>query len=341
MTTWAILLGGIAAAEARDCKPEDKILPIALEVGGSGGIPFDDRSFANTGEITKIEIWAEGRVDAIKVTYGESGFALRHGGGSGGGIYHALTLKPGEYITEVTGRKGNRVDELCFSVNGQPRTCYGSGNGADFFQISSSGRPLRSFNGRGQGEIDRIGFSFGNRASIDVASILYDNTALDKALALAPTQIFTETISNPGGVTGKATYSQQRQLTHTETISWNNETAETDTHSVGTKFAFGKKDVAQAEFSYQYQHSDSVKTSRGKSNTTNISESTGWSVDVNLEAGKSVRATSTWKNVNLDVPFSYDLIYWNDKGDEVCRQKQTGQLRGVSSFGLSHKFERM
>ncbi|MEA2873036.1 MAG: zymogen granule rane protein 16 [Hyphomicrobiales bacterium] len=336
----AILLCGIAAAEAADCRPEDKILSVAREVGGGGGDPFDDRSYAASGEITKIEIWAGGYVDAIKVTYGESGFAPLHGGGgrNPGGSYSSLTLKPGDYITEITGGAGGYVDRLCFSVNGAAPSCYGGGGG-DYFQISSAGRPLRSINGRSGGYLDRAGFSFGNRATIDVGSIQYDTAALDQALALAPAQIFSETLRNSSESTPIVNYSQQSQLTHTETISWNNETAESDTHSVGAKFTFGKKDVAQAEFSYQYQHSSSIKKSRGQSTTDSNSVTTGWSVSVPVAPGKTIRATTTWKNVNLDLPFTYNLIYRDDRGQEVCRQKQTGHLRGVSSFGLAHKFE--
>jgi Jacalin-like lectin domain len=336
----AAFLCGIAAAHARDCNPADKILPIAKEFGGDGGDPFDDKDLALSGEITKIEIWADKYVDAIKVTYGDSGFGAVHGGGGGnpGGNYSVLTLRPGEYITEISGQAADLVDRLCFSVNGGTRSCYGGGGG-DYFQISADGRPLRSINGRSAKYVDRVGVSFGNWAAIDVASIRYDNKALDSELALAPTQMFSQTLINTSGSTPTVIYSQQNQLTHSETISWNNETSESDTHTVGAKFTFGKKDTAQAEFSYQYAHNDTVKISNGRSTVDTSTVTTGWSVSVAVASGQSVRATTTWKNVTLDLPFTYDLVYSDDHGNEVCRQKQTGALRGVSSFGIAHRFE--
>jgi hypothetical protein len=51
-----VLLAGMGQVQGRECTAEDKILPTAREVGGMGGSPFDDRSYANFGEITKIEI---------------------------------------------------------------------------------------------------------------------------------------------------------------------------------------------------------------------------------------------------------------------------------------------
>ncbi|MEA3109229.1 MAG: zymogen granule rane protein 16 [Gammaproteobacteria bacterium] len=335
-----ILLWALAPAHARDCNPEDKIMPAAGSVGGNGGSPFDDRLYAASGEISKIEIWAGDYVDAIKVTYGEAGFAPIHGGGgrNPGGGYSVLTLQPGDYITEISGAGQDLVDRLCFSVNGRAPSCYGGGGGSRF-SISSAGLPLRSIAGRAADVLDRASFSFGNRTSIDIASVRYDTAALDQALALAPAQIFTEVLDNRSDSTPIVNYSQQSQLTHSETISWNNETAESDTHSVGAKLTFGKKDVASAEFSYQYQHSSSVKKSNGQSTVDANSVTTGWSVSVPVAPGKKIRATTTWKNVTLDLPFTYNLVYRDSRGQEVCQQAQTGRLRGVSSFGLAHRFE--
>ena len=70
-------------------------------------------------------------------------------------------------------------------------------------------------------------------------------------------------------------------------------------------------------FSYQYQHSNLINKSSGESKTDTNSMTTGWSVSVPIAPGKSVRATTTWKNVMLDLPFSYELIYSDDSGQEV------------------------
>lgn len=331
-----------------DCVPAQKILPLQSSRGGGGGNPFDDKAIAlQNGEITKIEIWAGDVVDAIKVTYGVSGFSPRHGGGLGqsGGTYKVLELKPGDFITEITGQSGDVVDKLCFSVNGGASTCYGGGGGKAF-QVSSNGRPLRAIAGRSADSLDNIGFYFGNKASIDVGSIKYDDKTLESAIATAPDQRAYQILTNTSQTSPTVTYSDTTERSYSETIFWQNEVAESDTHSVGVKFTIGNKAgptggvEGSAELNYQYTHTNQVTKTNGNSKTTGVTNTKAYSTQIALPPGQSVRVTSNWKELTFDLPFSYYMNYWNDDDSQpVCRQLQKGVIRGIGSFGIRHTFE--
>lgn len=139
--------------------------PLAVSVfrspayGGRGGHAFDDRASrgAPLGKITKICVRHGSRIDKVGFKYKNHGWIM-HGGN--GGSSHTFTLKPNEYIIEVSGRKGSRVDQLTFHLNtGRASPTYGGGGGS-YFKYSMDNKVVTGLFGRSGSEIDKIGFYF-------------------------------------------------------------------------------------------------------------------------------------------------------------------------------------
>jgi hypothetical protein len=343
---FAASISAASPARAQTCQKSDKILPPTRFVGGSGGdLDFNDDDIAfKWGEISKIEIWAADFVDAIKVTYGNAGFADLHGGGGGnpGGNKSVLTLGPGEFITEVTGTSGTFLDRICFSVNGREPSCYGGGGG-DRFAFNRGGLPLRSIRGRSGRFVDKIAFSFGNNSMIDLNSIAYDTSKLDEELARSTSKLVKQFVKNSSNTQQGVKYNQNDQLTHSTTIYWSNEVGETQTHQVGAKMTISTGDrkagaEGSFELNYSYTNSKSITSTNAVTNTDEDTLSNGWEVTVDVPAHSTITAISTWKNVTIDLPFFYDMLYLNDQGQTVCRAPQRGTIRGVTSYDLRHEY---
>lgn len=126
--------------------------------GGNVGDPFDDREDGEEfGPIREIVIQAGDRVDAIRVVY-HGGFVRAHGGA--GGSEHRITLAPDEYITKVSGRSGEKLDQITFTSNKAVYGPYGKPGGEPFV-IDFGGQALRHVFGRANTEIIQIGFGYG------------------------------------------------------------------------------------------------------------------------------------------------------------------------------------
>lgn len=72
-----------------------------------------------------------------------------------------ITFQAGEYITEVSGRSGDRIDSLTFKTNkNNTFGSYGASamNGGSRFTSSSNGKKLLSINGKTGDAMDSINF---------------------------------------------------------------------------------------------------------------------------------------------------------------------------------------
>ena len=131
--------------------------------GGHEGSEFVD-IVPPGARITEIRIHSGERIDAIQVIYaGADGRPIempRHGG-SGGGL-EVLRLGRGEYINEIKGRYGARLDSLTIGVEGKRADwtgfhAGGSGGSADFRYQAPYGMEIIGFRGRSGAELDAIG----------------------------------------------------------------------------------------------------------------------------------------------------------------------------------------
>jgi hypothetical protein len=103
-------------------------------VGGGGGGPFDDSTDlglnVSTTRIIGLVIRSGEFIDAVSPIYldGDGLLALPSHGGEGGGETR-IGMRPGEFITEISGRSGEFVDSLTVETNQGRRLGFGGPGG--------------------------------------------------------------------------------------------------------------------------------------------------------------------------------------------------------------------
>jgi hypothetical protein len=136
-------------------------------VGGPGGGPFDDLTDlgldASTMRIVGLVIRSGEYIDAIRPIYTDGSGKLelpKHGGEGGGEV--SFGMRPGEFITEISGRSGEFVDSLTIETNFGLRVGFGGPGGGpvEGYELppdSAGTQEVVAFFG-GSGEyLDRIG----------------------------------------------------------------------------------------------------------------------------------------------------------------------------------------
>ena len=102
--------------------------------GGRGGTSFDDLTQLglepSTTRIIGLIVASGVYVDSIRPIYldGNGNLALPKHGGTGGSEM-TLGMKPGEFITEISGRSGAYVDSLTIETNQGRRLSFGGPGG--------------------------------------------------------------------------------------------------------------------------------------------------------------------------------------------------------------------
>jgi len=125
-------------------------------VGGSGGDSFSVDDYSVAYPISRINIRSGTEVDSIQLVYGNSFSGAYHGGN--GGMPTQVVLADNEYITDVFGSAGTRVDQINFRTNlGNSFGPYG-GNGGAPFHFKGDGLALRGVTGRSGEKIDQLTF---------------------------------------------------------------------------------------------------------------------------------------------------------------------------------------
>jgi hypothetical protein len=70
-------------------------------------------------------------------------------------------LKPEDFVTDVAGRSGSRVDNLQVTITDGRRVGGGGSGGAPFDLANPSGYFTMGFHGRSGSELDAIGVTYG------------------------------------------------------------------------------------------------------------------------------------------------------------------------------------
>lgn len=135
--------------------------------GANGGTSFDDsHDIDEWGRVQQIVVRHGHEIDAIGIVYANGNY-LYHGGT--GGEEQTITLQPGEFITGVNGRSGDRVNSLTFISNLKEYGPYGGNGGVEFnVAFGKNGdqdQVLLYLFGRAGSRVDQIGFGYGKQAA--------------------------------------------------------------------------------------------------------------------------------------------------------------------------------
>lgn len=132
--------------------------------GGTGGSPFVD-VIPEGARIVEVKLWGGKRVDAFQIFYetagGVRGWLPKRGGSGGKEVTPPLQLGRDEYINEIRGRYGDRVDSLVIDLETK-RDWFGYKAGGDggkgeYKYTAPPGTQIVGFTGRAGKEIDAIG----------------------------------------------------------------------------------------------------------------------------------------------------------------------------------------
>jgi len=130
--------------------------------GGGGGNPFAfmdlDTCLRSRTRISALKLRAGARVDQLEVTYaGDSGEKVERYGGTGGSESPTVRLRQGEFITEVSGRFGGRVDQLTITTSGGQKVSGGAMGGTHVFRFTPPpGSFIVGFSGRSGNGLDSL-----------------------------------------------------------------------------------------------------------------------------------------------------------------------------------------
>lgn len=139
--------------------------------GGYGGRGFDIQSdVLEWGRIRQINITHGNLVDSITMVYA-NGKSIACG--TDNGARNALiTLEPDEFITKISGRSGQVVDQIKFTTSKNKEYGPYGGGGGKTFECNFSGKALLFIFGRAGVNIDQIGFGYGELPAMVPSSIL-------------------------------------------------------------------------------------------------------------------------------------------------------------------------
>lgn len=132
----------------------------SITFGGDGGSSFDDsHQIEKWGTIRQIAVRHASEVDSIGILWASGNFR-NHGGI--GGTETVINLEADEFISSVSGRSGDRLDQITFHSNKKTYGPFG-GLGGDSFRVDFSGKALHFLFGRSGSRMDQLGFGFGDQ----------------------------------------------------------------------------------------------------------------------------------------------------------------------------------
>lgn len=129
--------------------------------GGDGGSSFDDVDIngwlQNKTAVTAVQLRTGARVDKLIVTYQNvrGKWTTGHGGG-GGSEGNTLTLLGGQFICQLKGRCGARVDQLNITLTDGRSVGGGGSGGGEFTWTVPPGAFMLGFSGRCGAELDAV-----------------------------------------------------------------------------------------------------------------------------------------------------------------------------------------
>jgi hypothetical protein len=299
-------------------------------VGGTGGNPFDDLAQNGTllGKISGITIRHGQGIDNIAVQY-KGGPKPAHGGD--GGTIAEFAIDEDEWITEVRGRAGTRLDAVQFVLSsGRMSPEYGGTGGAPF-TLKNRGCVVVGFFGRASVLVDQLGVCFSDakpkKLTISSVDFDFDNFHLNET----PRALRSNVVLN------KTTSAQTTSSTLTDQVT------ESETISVTTTLGYNIEVAMEKGFTPVFKMSMKVGHSFQKVNTTahTVSNTRTISHQINtvVAPGKSVKATAVVTEGAYDVPWTAQGVMTYVDGTVSEKITVHGILTGVQCYGQSVVYE--
>jgi hypothetical protein len=230
-------------------------------------------------------------INSIEVDYG-TGSVPPHGGNRGNP--DTFSLADDEWLTEIRGQCGSKLDHIQFFLSsGRVSAIYG-GNGGRPFRETTDNSIIKAFYGRSGSLVDQIGVYFANAQplSMVITSMTYDVSRLIVA-DLPPVQVFHTVLKNVSGVTQQLTQSETIEISETKSTT----VAETNQVNVTVTFQTDFL-IAGSQISVGYTKDETVTTGTSHTYTKN------WTVNFSVEVPpySKMNAIAVLKQGAYDVP---------------------------------------
>ncbi|MFZ6863077.1 jacalin-like lectin [Undibacterium sp. Ji67W] len=302
------------------------------QVGGDGGSPFDDLAVSGylVGKIKQIKVRSGGRVDRIETTYdGIQGSPVTYAhGGDGGDDHPPFVLNDNEYITQISGRSGSRLDQIKFTLNsGRESISYG-GDGGSPFTLKLDGSVVKALYGRSGSEVDALGVYFAEAIPerIEIQSLVFDtpNFIISESAPISLTTIkLTNNQSQPQTISSTQTITYIN--TDTTTISITNEASVA--FKTETNFLVSKNDLTvgyKLGVTYASQSTETTQTS------------TAFTFSATVPGNSSIVASCIAAQDKFDVPWTATaLVYYQNQSQPERVTNLQGTLSGVQVTNLT------
>jgi len=301
-------------------------------VGGSGGSPFDDLAISGylLGKITQIKVRSGSRVDRIETTYDRTNggpITYTHGG-NGGSDNPPFILNSDEYVTQISGRAGSRLDQIKFILNsGRESISYG-GSGGSPFNLKADGSVLKAFIGRSGSAIDALGANFATAIPerIEIQSMVFEmpeflisesgRTSLTK-IELVNNQSQPQTVSSTQTVTYSNTDSTTISITNQASVQF----------KAVTNFIVEKGELTVG---YMFGHTYATQS------TTTTQFSTAFTFSATVPGHSTIVASCIASQDKFDVPWTATaLVYYQNQSQPTKISDLKGKLSGVQVTKLS------
>lgn len=293
------------------------------DAGTGGGGPWVVESESNwkRGEITAVEVCHGWYVEKMTVFYGGVRGTVLGNPNAGVGCV-MWTNEGGGYLKAIHIYSGVYLDAIEFHPSvGKPVRIGGGGGGRSIIEDPNGGA-IRTIDAKHGVYLDRVRANFGLPYYID--NMKYDYDALKKQMdSTKPEQIDLQTVdacrsSTP--LTQKIIV--EKKISDTHSFNFSNTTA----ISLTTTVEGGFGDVFKASASTNISTAFTV----GNSQSTTTESTYRREVDGRANPGEKVHIVTISKRAELDLPYTYDLVHYQNgnKKDVVQRQKFNGVYKG-------------
>lgn len=300
--------------------------------GGKGGGAFDDfmENKGLPGKISSIQVRHGSRVDAIRIRYDNSS-GYHHHGGSGGKLSEEFSIRDDEWITEIRGRSGNRVDQIQFILSSRRFSPIYGGNGGAPFSLKMDKNVVRSLYGRAGNGLDQIGAYFEDAKirEFEIIKLHYEVDQI-KLTELEPRSMTTIMLENDTDIVQQTT--RTRSVKTSKTLT----TSVSQTWGASIKFTI-QKDVLIKKKGVEIGFTANRQYKTDSSDT--VSEEDGFKFSANVPPKSIIKAVCIEKRGSFEVPWTATAEVLYQGSSKPVTRTLNGKFQGVQTLSLEAKYE--